>query len=239
MRKKRIFISSVQSEFASERRMLADYLRTDALFAKFFDTFIFEDTPAKDHSPEKVYIDEVRKSDIFILLLGDRLEVWNPGALPAQLSIDTIKQNHGSFPHNPLIADGLYYAHYIERMGTGIQDIVEKCVAYGLPEPAFFVRDGFVTVIYRKQNAAYDKVNDEGGQIGGAIGGAILTDRQQEIIEIIKINPKISRKEIAKQLNINESAVLKHLDNLKQKGSIERIDGTRGYWKIITEKTNI
>ena len=44
--KYRIFISSVQREFAKERRAIADYIRRDALFGKFFDVFIFEETPA-------------------------------------------------------------------------------------------------------------------------------------------------------------------------------------------------
>ena len=37
MNKFRIFISSVQREFANERRMLAEYIRTDALLGRFFD----------------------------------------------------------------------------------------------------------------------------------------------------------------------------------------------------------
>ncbi|MDR2562946.1 MAG: DUF4062 domain-containing protein, partial [Prevotellaceae bacterium] len=89
-------------------------------------------------------------ASVQVMLFNDRLEVWNPGFLPIQLSIETLKQNHGSFPHNPLIADVLYYVRYIERMGTGIQDIVSRCIDYGLPEPEFQMKDGFVTVIRRK-----------------------------------------------------------------------------------------
>jgi hypothetical protein len=37
MQKKRVFISSVQSEFAEERQMLFDYLTTDALLGKFLN----------------------------------------------------------------------------------------------------------------------------------------------------------------------------------------------------------
>jgi predicted HTH transcriptional regulator len=103
-------------------------------------------------------------ASVQVMLFRDRLEVWNPGTLPPQLSIETLKHDHGSFPHNPLIADALYYAHYIERMGTGIQDIVEKCVKFGLPEPEFKIRDGFVTIIRRKSNIAYEKVVKESGE---------------------------------------------------------------------------
>ena len=66
----KIFISSVQKEFASERKNLSEYLRKDALFGRFFDVFIFEELPAKDNAAEKSYIAEVKISDIFILLLG-------------------------------------------------------------------------------------------------------------------------------------------------------------------------
>ena len=37
MQKRRIFISSVQSEFAEERQMLFEYLTSDALLGKFFE----------------------------------------------------------------------------------------------------------------------------------------------------------------------------------------------------------
>ena len=52
----KIFISSVQREFAKERRMLCDYIRTDALLGRFFIPFIFEDMPAKDVSAPKAYL---------------------------------------------------------------------------------------------------------------------------------------------------------------------------------------
>jgi hypothetical protein len=45
----RLFISSVQKEFAAERAALRNYLRGDALMRRFFDAFLFEDVPAADH----------------------------------------------------------------------------------------------------------------------------------------------------------------------------------------------
>ncbi len=79
-----------------------------------------------------------------------------------------------------------------------------------------------------------------GGQIGGAIGGAMdeLTDRQKEVLDIINHDNKVGYRTIAIQLNINESAVLKHLEILKNKGYIERIGGTRGYWFEVQNKKN-
>ncbi|MFA7199317.1 MAG: DUF4062 domain-containing protein, partial [Methanoculleus sp.] len=62
----RIFISSVQKEFADERAALRDYLRGDALMRRFFEVFLFEDVPAADRRTDDLYLDEVRRCDIYV-----------------------------------------------------------------------------------------------------------------------------------------------------------------------------
>ena len=59
MKKFRIFLSSVQSEFAVERLALAEYIRADPLLGQFFEVFLFEQTVASDNSPKHVYLGEV------------------------------------------------------------------------------------------------------------------------------------------------------------------------------------
>ena len=66
----RIFISSVQREFATERAALRDYLRGDPLLWRFFDIFLFEDVPATDRRPDELYLDEVGRCDVYVGLLG-------------------------------------------------------------------------------------------------------------------------------------------------------------------------
>ena len=51
----RIFISSVQAEFASERKRLCDYIRQDALLGRFFIPFIFEELPALNTSAQEAF----------------------------------------------------------------------------------------------------------------------------------------------------------------------------------------
>ena len=70
MKKIRVFISSVQSEFNEERQMLFDYLISDSLLGLFFEPFIFEKMPAVEHSVSKVYLDEVERCSIYIGLFG-------------------------------------------------------------------------------------------------------------------------------------------------------------------------
>ena len=74
----------------------------------------------------------------------------------------------------------------------------------------------------------------QSGQVGGQVGGQgeQLTERQQKVLELIKSNPAISRKQLSERLAINPSAIQKHIDSLKKKGLISRDSETTGYWKI-------
>ncbi len=66
----RIFLSSVQREFARERLHVRDYLRGDPLLRRFFEVFLFEDVPASDRRPDEVYLAEVERAEIYVGLFG-------------------------------------------------------------------------------------------------------------------------------------------------------------------------
>ena len=66
----KVFISSVQREFAAERQILAEYIRKDALLGKFFDVFLFEEEPASDVEARGLYLPEVERSDVYLGILG-------------------------------------------------------------------------------------------------------------------------------------------------------------------------
>ena len=67
----KIFISSVQDEFAEERRLLKGWLTTDPFVSRFVESvFLFEDQPSTGKSPEKVFTDRAAEADIYIGLLG-------------------------------------------------------------------------------------------------------------------------------------------------------------------------
>jgi DNA-binding MarR family transcriptional regulator len=88
--------------------------------------------------------------------------------------------------------------------------------------------------VLEKTTQTTTQVISGGGQIGGQIGDQInLTNRQLEILYIIRENPKVNRKTIAEKLSINESAIQKHLKSLKDKGFLKRVGGTRGHWKVL------
>jgi len=60
-----------------------------------------------------------------------------------------------------------------------------------------------------------------------------LTERQITILQTIQKNPKISRKELADEIKINQSAIQKHLKKLKQEGLLKRVGPAKGgHWEV-------
>ena len=86
-----------------------------------------------------------------------------------------------------------------------------------------------------KLGGAIDHLSGAIEDLGGAIEANQLTERQQEILVLIRRNPKVSYRSLAEQLGINQSALQKHLNHLKDAGWLERIGGTPGYWVIKKE----
>ena len=113
-----------------------------------------------------------------IAVYDDRVEIENPGRLPFDLTPETIKRAHASYPYNPLIAEVLFKSSFLESWGSGVGRMVDACRAQGVPEPEYEVVGGFVRMIFRKSFAASglsrDKVGTKSGvsweEAGGKLG---------------------------------------------------------------------
>jgi len=83
---------------------------------------------------------------IQIRVFDDRLSIWNEGALPPGLTIESLRTEHNSKPPNPLIADVCFKAGYIDTWGRGTLKIYKACKEAGLPEPRIIEKDGGIEV---------------------------------------------------------------------------------------------
>ena len=91
-------------------------------------------------------------ASVEIMLFSDRLEIWNPGTLPPSLTLESLKKIHSSQPANPLIAQPLFLAKYIEKVGTGTVDMYDQCRKAGMKPPEFRLDNGFfILTIWRKK----------------------------------------------------------------------------------------
>lgn len=81
--------------------------------------------------------------------------------------------------------------------------------------------------------ASMDADDIKGGQKIIVGGQKKWSETTLKILELIKQNPKISRKELCEELKINPSAVQKHIEKLKEAKMIERMGGAKGgEWRV-------
>lgn len=88
------------------------------------------------------------------MLFRDRLEILSPGRLPKGMTVSLLHRRHRSIPVNPLLARGMFYRGYIEKVGSGTGDMLEKCRAAGTPAPQWIEEDDGFTVVLRKLDFA-------------------------------------------------------------------------------------
>ena len=122
--------------------------------------------------------DYTSNASVEVILFSDRLEIWNPGRLPPSLTIESLRRPHSSQPGNPLIAEPLFLAKYIEKAGTGTVDMLDQCRKAGMKLPDFRLENGFfILTIWRKQLAG--KMTRLVDQHGALVGTKSAPSRHQ------------------------------------------------------------
>ena len=149
-------------------------------------------------------------ANVHISIFDDRVEIWNPGKLPPPLTPKNLKEEHKSIPVNPSLANLLFLIKYIERWGTGTNDIMKWCREEGLPEPIFKEVTGGFAVILRKF------------QIPENLESLELNERQKKAIEYLKIHKNITRKIYIEINNISPRQANKDLNDLLEKRLIRK-----------------
>jgi ATP-dependent DNA helicase RecG len=200
----------------------------------------------RKHLPDKFYQEDTNRISVrdrlFREVVGNMLihrEFSN--AFPAKLVIERDRvyaenwnRPHGSgtidpanfspYPKNPVIARFFKEIGRVDELGSGIRNAFKYCGIYSPgTNPEFIEGDIFKTIIPLKTEEGTTQITTQ-----------ITTQKiPEKIMEELLENPSLSRKELAQLLgDITEDGVKYHLNKLKQEGKIERIGGTRGYWRI-------
>ena len=160
--------------------------------------------------------DYFSNASVEVRLFADRLEVWNPGRLPGTLTLDSLRVDHPSVPHNPLIAESLYLARYIERVGSGTQTMIELCQDASLPEPQFEQRSGFFVVTLWR-NWLTERVIAKLG----------LNDRQTQAVVYLKTHHEITNSICQSEFQASKRTASRDMEDMITKGIAEKV-GTTG-----------
>ena len=128
-------------------------------------------------------------ADIHLAIYDDRIEVWNPGALSKQLTLDQLKKKHRSIPRNRFLADRLYFIKYIEHWGKGTNRIVEAMREEKLPDPIFEELSGGLNVTLMGPGKSFEKAIEN-----EKLHKLDLNNRQKKAVEYLKKHDSIDRR---------------------------------------------
>lgn len=152
---------------------------------------------------------------IQVSVYDDRLIISNPGKLPEDLSLSSLKQRHRSHPRNPTIANVFFKAGLIETWGRGTLRIIEECTAAGLPEPAFEEQGGGMEV-----TLFIDKFNES------FISNLPINERQKKALLWMRSNGLMRNADYMSLAGVSRRTALRDLDDLIEKRLIVRVGAT-------------
>ena len=166
-----------------------------------------------------------------IELYSDRIEITSAGGLPQELSKSDFFKGVTA-PRNKELIRVFKDVDLIENIGSGILRILK---AYD--KSCFIFMDNFLRVSfkYRENPFKYEKTTtQEATQETTQENYAMLNETQIHIIKLIKENPSITQKEIAKELEMTRDGVKYNMNVLKEMSIISREGSTKkGKWKIL------
>ena len=152
-----------------------------------------------------------------IRVYDDRIEFWNAGSLPVDLSVESLFVEHNSYPRNPLIATIFSYLGLVEEWGSGTVRIVDELVQAGLPKPEFISESGRFKVIFYKDHSG-----------DNSFAQLDLTEKQLHIFKLFEQkNIGLKSSDISATLDMPERTVRRYLNELLDLGLV-RIVG-KGY----------
>ncbi len=169
-----------------------------------------------------------------VMVFADRIVVFNPGRLSPELSPAKIKETHGSFPTNPLLAEAMYQAGYIERFGTGVSEMIRLSLEEGLREPEFDFDGGVSITLWRPAKAEVRTETTRKQPENNLKTTQKQPDIESRLIAALKANPSMSRPEMVEQLNVSAGSLRHHLEKLKRDGFIRHEGPAKGgKWVVI------
>jgi predicted HTH transcriptional regulator len=147
-----------------------------------------------------------------VSVFSDRVEVWNPGALPPGLTPARLREPHGSVARNPRICEALFLTRYIEKYGTGTLMMIRESVAHGLPEPRFEQRGGELVVTVWRDWLTEQRLAKLG-----------LNERQKNALLELRTAERITNADYQRVSGAARKTATRDLADLVDRGILERI----------------
>ena len=200
-----------------------------------------------------VHRDYTSLASVQVMLFKDRLEVWSPGGLPHGMTIRKLSTTHKSMPVNPFLARAMYLKGYIEKAGTGTEDMIAKCVDWGIPAPEWIEDDDDFRVILRRPINWNEGASESDGVVPRTTQETTQRTTQQttqrttqrmllklmpsgnmrNIVSLVMKNPEINIAGMAHILGLSQDGIKYHIKQIRKRITFKHVGPWNvGHWEI-------
>lgn len=158
-----------------------------------------------------IHRDYCSASDSIVEVYDNKIEFFNPGMLPDDITVDDLMNNrYKSTPRNKMVADFCKDLGLIEKYGSGIRRVITLFKEAGLPLPKFEqISGGLNVTVYSKtfEGGDSDEVIDKGiGRVGDRVGDK-LSETQKRILSLMQQNPSVSAQRLSEEIGISKRKI--------------------------------
>jgi len=176
---------------------------------------------------------------IQVRIHDDRMEVWNPGSLPADLSLGALYGPHGSYPRNPLLASAVFRSRLIEQWGTGTLRIIEACLPRNIKVEFELAMGMFIVRL--KQPATQNRLAEEKDNAGRVIPKAQeaqVKAQEAQVLSAVEQRMLVccARSPIAGKSLLKDAGYVTRTGNFKR--SLAKLIGRKFLEMTIPDKPN-
>lgn len=179
----------------------------------------------------------MRGTSLMVEVYDDRVEIINPGGLPAGLE----RKDFGkiSVRRNERIADLFFRMDKVELAGTGIRRMREAMAAAALPPPKIR-QTTFFTITFKRPGLNDIEEDTQKAKLGEKVTDRVtdkvterVTVNQSLILNGMKNDKYITAKILSEIVGISERKIKENIKLLKSKELLKRIGPAKGgHWEV-------
>lgn len=160
--------------------------------------------------------------EVHLDIYDDRLVITSPGGMYNGMLIQNLDiADVSSERRNPILANVMAQLDYMEKRGSGLTRIYNETKSLdGYKDdlkPMFkSTATQFQTIIFASVDIA------SVGDVVGDLTEIKLTDRQQNILNLIKKSPTLTAKQMSETLSVSSRTIEREISKMKRMGILER-----------------
>jgi ATP-dependent DNA helicase RecG len=176
-----------------------------------------------------------------LLIFDDRMEVHSPGGLAGPVTIDNIKDER--FSRNPVIVQVLSDMGFIERLGYGVDRVIDLMTQRDLRAPQFEETSGGfrVTLFNQLQTSPAERLPAETHEITfhGMFRQTPINPRQESaLVYLHSGSTRITNSDLQQLFpDVHPETIRRDLSDLVTKNILRKLGEKRGSYYVLVEET--